>query len=330
MAQVLGDVGKQSFDNVLVGTKLFDDAGVVKISDDLALVTTVDFFPPVVDDPYDFGAIAAANSLSDIYSMGAKPISALNIVGFPEKGIDRTILKEILKGGLDIAKSAGMPIVGGHTLKAPEPFYGLSITGSIHPDRILSNANARQGDVLYITKPLGTGLITTAAKNGKADEDVIQHAIAIMKELNKEASEAISIVCSINPNYNCAVTDITGYGLLGHLLEMLTASGKSAIIDYSKVPLMPNVNELAKLDLFPGGSRSNLQNSEGDVVWDGSFEQYEKLIISDAQTSGGLLISIKSELAQNLESEMNKRKQNFAVIGEVIERGKWLAKIAKS
>ena len=315
---------------MLVGTKLFDDAGVVKISDDLALVTTVDFFPPVVDDPYDFGAIAAANSLSDIYSMGAKPISALNIVGFPEKGIDRTILKEILKGGLDIAKSAGMPIVGGHTLKAPEPFYGLSITGSIHPDRILSNANARQGDVLYITKPLGTGLITTAAKNGKADEDVIQHAIAIMKELNKEASEAISIVCSINPNYNCAVTDITGYGLLGHLLEMLTASGKSAIIDYSKVPLMPNVNELAKLDLFPGGSRSNLQNSEGDVVWDGSFEQYEKLIISDAQTSGGLLISIKSELAQNLESEMNKRKQNFAVIGEVIERGKWLAKIAKS
>ena len=323
-------MGNQNYDNVLVGTELFDDAGVVKISDDLALVTTVDFFPPVVDDPYDFGAIAAANSLSDIYSMGAKPISALNIVGFPEKGIDRMILNEILRGGLDVAKSAGMPIVGGHTLKAPEPFYGLSITGSIHPDRILSNANARQGDVLYITKPLGTGLITTAAKNGKADEDVIQHAIAIMKELNKEASEAISIVCSINPNYNCAVTDITGYGLLGHLLEMLTASGKSAIIDYSKVPLMPNVNELAKLDLFPGGSRSNLQNSEGDVVWDGSFEQYEKLIISDAQTSGGLLISIKSELAQNLESEMNKRKQNFAVIGEVIERGKWLAKIAKS
>jgi selenide,water dikinase len=323
-------MNKQHFDNVLVGTELFDDAGVVKISDDLALVTTVDFFPPVVDDPYDFGAIAAANSLSDIYSMGAKPISALNIVGFPEKGIDRDILNEILRGGLDIAKSAGMPIVGGHTLKVPEPFYGLSITGSIHPERILSNANARHGDVLYLTKPLGTGLITTAAKNGKADETIVQNAIEIMKELNKEASEAISLVCPKDPNYNCAVTDITGYGLLGHLLEMLAASGRSAIIDYSKIPLIPGVNELAKLDLFPGGSRSNLQNSEGDVVWEGSFEQHEKLIISDAQTSGGLLISIKSGLAQRLESEMKNRKQNFAVIGEVIEREKWLAKIVKS
>lgn len=300
------------------------------MSKDLALVTTVDFFPPVVDDPYDFGAIAAANSLSDIYSMGAKPISALNIVGFPEKGIDRAILNEILRGGLDIAKNAGMPIVGGHTLKVPEPFYGLSITGLIHPGRILSNANARHGDVLYLTKPLGTGLITTAAKSGKADELAIRHAIKVMKELNREASEAISLVCPKDPNYNCAVTDITGYGLLGHLLEMLTASGKSAIVNYSKIPLMSGVNELAKLDLFPGGSRSNLQNSEGEVVWDGSFEQYEKLIISDAQTSGGLLISIKSELAQKLESEMKKRKQNFAVIGEVVEREKWLAKIVRS
>ncbi|UCE66459.1 MAG: selenide, water dikinase SelD [Candidatus Zixiibacteriota bacterium] len=330
MAQVLGDVGEQNFDNVLVGTKLYDDAGVVKVSDDLALVTTVDFFPPVVDDPYDFGAIAAANSLSDIYAMGAKPVSALNIVGFPEKNIEKSVLNEIIKGGLHTARRAGMPIVGGHTLKAPEPFYGLSITGSIHPYRILTNANAQKGDILYLTKPLGTGLITTAAKNGKAEEDIIRHAVAIMKELNKEASEAISVVCSINPSYNCAVTDITGYGLLGHLLEMLAASGKSAIVDYSKVPLMPGVIKLAKLDLFPGGSRANLQNAEADILWDGGFEQYEKLIISDAQTSGGLLISIKSELAQNLESEMNKRKQNFAVIGEVIEREKWLAKMVKS
>ena len=151
-----------------------------------------------------------------------------------------------------------------------------------------------------------------------------------MKELNKEASEAISIVCPEDPNYNCAVTDITGYGLLGHLLEMLTASGKSAIIDYSKVPLLPGVTELARLDLFPGGSRSNLGNAEADIVWDGNFEQYEKLIISDAQTSGGLLISIKPDLAQNLETEMIKRKQNFAIIGEVVERNKWLVKIVKS
>jgi selenide,water dikinase len=323
-------MNQQSFANVLVGTELFDDAGVVKISDDLAIVTTTDFFPPVVDDPYDFGAIAAANSLSDLYSMGAKPISALNIVGFPEKGFDRKILNEILKGGLDIAKSAGMPIVGGHTLKSKEPFYGLAITGSIHPDRILSNANARNGDILFLTKPMGTGLITTAAKNEKADAKTLQYAIDIMKELNKTASEAVQEICPTNPNYNCAVTDITGYGLLGHLLEMLTASGMSAVIDYSKIPLMPGVNELAKLDLFPGGSRSNLQNSEGDIVWDGKFEQFEKLIIADAQTSGGLLISIKPELAEKLESEMIRRKQNFAVIGEVIERGKWLLKVTRS
>ncbi len=322
-------MGNQNYNNVLVGTDLFDDAGVVKISEDLALVTTVDFFPPVVDDPYDFGAIAAANSLSDIYSMGAKPISALNIVGFPEKGIERTVLNEILRGGLDIARSAGMPIVGGHTLKAPEPFYGLSITGSIRPDRILTNANAQKGDILFLTKSLGTGLITTAAKNGKADEPIVQHAIKIMKELNKEASEAVSLVCPEDPNYNCAVTDITGYGLLGHLLEMLAASGSSAIIDYSKVPLMPGVKELARLDLFPGGSRSNLLNSEADILWDGNFEQYEKLVIADAQTSGGLLISIKADLASKLEQEMTRRKQSFAVIGEVVEREKWLAKIVK-
>jgi selenide,water dikinase len=321
---------KQNFENVLVGSELFDDAGIVKISDDLAIVTTTDFFPPVVDDPYDFGAIAAANSLSDIYSMGAKPISALNIVGFPEKGIDRSILNEILRGGLDIAKSAGMPIVGGHTLKSKEPFYGLSITGSINPEGILSNAGAQAGDILYLTKPLGSGLITTAAKNEKVDMKTLQFAINVMKALNKTASEAILSVCSANPGYNCAVTDVTGYGLLGHLLEMLSASGKSAIIDYSSVPLMPGAKELAELDLFPGGSRTNLKNSEADMVWDGAFEQYEKLILADAQTSGGLLVSIKSDLAENLESEMKKRKQQFAVIGELLDREKWLLKVTKS
>ena len=323
-------MGVQNYDNVLVGTELFDDAGVVKISDDLALVTTVDFFPPVVDDPYDFGAIAAANSLSDIYSMGARPISALNIVGFPEKSIDRMVLNEILKGGMDTARSAGMPIVGGHTLKSPEPFYGLSITGSIHPDRILTNAGARKGDILYLTKPLGTGLITTAAKNGKTDNVTIQNAIAAMKGLNKMASEAILGACSKESGYNCAVTDITGYGLLGHLLEMLSASGVSAVLNYAKIPLLPGVIELAKLDLFPGGSRTNLLNAGADIVWDGHFENYEKLILSDAQTSGGLLISIKSDLSQYLEFELKKSKVGFAKIGGITEREKWLAKIIKS
>jgi selenide,water dikinase len=251
-------------------------------------------------------------------------------VGFPEKNIDRTVLNEILKGGLDIAGLAGMPIVGGHTLKAPEPFYGLSITGSVHPDKILTNANARKGDLLYLTKPLGTGLITTAAKNKKTDNKTLRNAINIMKELNKAAADAIAAACAEDPDYNCAVTDITGYGLLGHLSEMLAASNKSAIIDYSKIPLLPGVTGLARLDLFPGGSRSNLQNAEADIVWSGKFEHYEKLILSDAQTSGGLLISIKSDLSRKLEVAMKKNSQKFAVIGEIIEREKWLLKIVKS
>lgn len=309
---------------------MYDDAGVVKVSEDLALVTTVDYFTPVVDDPFDFGAIAAANSLSDIYAMGAKPVSALNIVGFPEKTIDKSVLNEIINGGLDTARRAGMPIVGGHTLKAPEPFYGLAVTGSIHPDRILTNSGALENDILYLTKPLGTGLITTAAKNGKTDSETLRSASEMMKQLNKSAADAVVKVCAIKPDYNCAVTDITGYGLLGHLLEMLTASNKSAIIDFSNIPLLPGVLELAQLDLFPGGSRSNLKGAEADMLWDGKFEQYEKLILADAQTSGGLLISIKADLAAELENVMAKNSVDFARIGEITERQKWLAKVVKN
>lgn len=315
---------------MLVGTKLYDDAGVVKVSEDLAIVTTVDYFTPVVDDPFDFGAIAAANSLSDIYAMGARPVSALNIVGFPEKGIDRSVLNEIIKGGLDTAKKAGMPIVGGHTLKAPEPFYGLAITGSVDPNRIFTNAGARENDILYLTKSLGTGLITTAAKNGKCDEKTLRSASEMMKQLNKQAADAVSAICNTNRNYVCAVTDVTGYGLLGHLLEMLTASDKSAVISFPNIPLLPGVIELAGLDLFPGGSRSNLQSAEADVLWDGEFEQYEKLILADAQTSGGLLISIKPDLAAELETAMRENDVEFAKIGEITERQKWQVKITKS
>jgi len=309
---------------------LYDDAGVVKVCEDLAIVTTVDYFTPVVDDPFDFGAIAAANSLSDIYAMGATPVSALNIVGFPEKNIDRSFLNEIIKGGLETAGRAGMPIVGGHTLKAPEPFYGLAVTGSVHPDHILTNAGASVNDILYLTKPLGTGLITTAAKNGKTDTETLRSASEMMKQLNKDAADAISEVCSVERKYNCAVTDITGYGLLGHLLEMLTASDKSAIIEFSSIPLLRGVIELARLDLFPGGSRSNLQNAEADISWDGEFEQYEKLILADAQTSGGLLISIKPDLALELEKAMRENSVDFARIGEITERDKWLARVVKN
>ncbi len=308
---------------MLVGTELYDDAGVVKISDSMAIVTTVDYFTPVVDDPFDFGAIAAANSLSDIYAMGAKVISALNIVGFPERTIPFSALKKIIQGGLSVAKEAGVPIVGGHTVKSPEPFYGLSITGSIHPDKILTNDKAKSGDSLYLTKPIGTGLITTALKNGKAEPGIVAEAVRTMKILNRGASEAV-LATSI-----CGVTDITGYGLLGHLGEMMAGSNKSAILEYSKIPLLNGASELAKMDIFPGGSRSNLLALEPDMLWDGNFERYEKLILADAQTSGGLLISMPQNNCAKLESELNSRNVFFAKIGEVIEREKWLIKVTK-
>jgi selenide,water dikinase len=321
-------LSKQKFGNVLVGPELFDDAGVVGLSDDLAIVTTVDYFTPVVDDAFDFGAIAAANSLSDIYAMGGRPISAMNIVGFPEKNIPFSVLKRIIEGGASVAAEAAMPIVGGHTFKSVEPFYGLSITGLVSPERILTNAGARAGDHLYLTKPLGTGLITTALKEGKADEKTVAVAVAVMKQLNRSASEAVTATAT-DGDYNCGVTDITGYGLLGHLSEMLEASGKSAVIYFSRVPLLPGTADFARKDLFPGGSRSNLLSVEPDTVWDGDFEKYEKLILADAQTSGGLLVSVKPDLVSRLERELSSRCVDFAAIGEVVEKESWQIRVAR-
>jgi selenide,water dikinase len=323
LAQVLGDIKSSQNSNVIVGPELFDDAGVVKIADDLAIVTTVDYFTPVVDDPFDFGAISAANSLSDLYAMGGKPISALNIVGFPEKTLPLTVLKEIIQGGLSVAAEAGVPIVGGHTVKSPEPFYGLSVTGYVHPLKILTNATANSGDCLYLTKPIGTGLITTAGKNAKAKPEWMAEAIRTMKLLNRAASEAVLAVGI------CAVTDITGYGLLGHLCQMMAASNKTAVIDYTKIRLLPGAFELAVENLFPAGSRSNLLSVAPDIEWIGEFEDYEKLILADAQTSGGLLISIKSSLKKDLENELAGRGIYYFEIGHVAERERCLLKVVK-
>jgi selenium donor protein len=320
---VLGDMKLGSYEKVMVGPELFDDAGVVKISDDLAIVTTVDYFTPVVDDAYDFGAISAANSLSDLYAMGAWAISALNIVGFPNDTLPLTVLKEIIKGGLDTAAQAGVPIVGGHTVKSPEPFYGLAITGGVDPRKIYTNATAMPGDFLYLTKPLGTGLITTALKNDKGRIEWLEGAVKVMKRLNNDASEAVKQVGM------CAVTDVTGYGLLGHLAQMMAASQVSAVLDYAKIPLLPGALEMAQENQFPGGSRSNLLSCEPDMEWDGQFEKYAKLILADAQTSGGLLISIKKEMANELEKELEKRSVMHAKIGEVQKRAKWLIKVQK-
>ncbi|HBC46387.1 MAG TPA: selenide, water dikinase SelD [candidate division Zixibacteria bacterium] len=320
---MLGDLKLNAYKNVVVGPELFDDAGVVKLSDELAIVTTVDYFTPVVDDPFDFGAISAANSLSDLYAMGGWPISALNIVGFPDKTLPLSVLREIIKGGMEKATEAGIPIVGGHTVKSPEPFYGLSVTGGVHPQKILTNAIARVGDILYLTKPIGTGLITTALKNGKGKPAWLAAAVSGMKTLNKAASEAVQQV------EMCAVTDVTGYGLLGHLCQMMAASRVSAEIDYNSVPLLPGALELGKEDQFPGGSRSNLLSCEPDMEWSGNFEKYEKLILADAQTSGGLLISVKRSEAAKLGNELEKRNVRFNKIGEIQDKAKWLVKVIK-
>lgn len=308
---------------MIVGPELLDDAGVVEVSKDLAIVTTVDYFTPVVDDAFDFGAIAAANSLSDLYAMGGQPISALNVVGFPEKILPLSLLREIIRGGLSVAEEAGMPIVGGHTVKSPEPFYGLAVTGAVHPKKVLTNASAKAGDLLYLTKPLGTGLITTALKNGKAPKDVVEGAVKYMKMLNREASEAV-LATDI-----CAVTDVTGYGLLGHLGQMMAASNKMAVVHFDSVPVMKGAMELAKADQFPSGSRSNLLSVGPDTEWVDDLEKHEKLLLADAQTSGGLLIAISPELATRLEIELTSRNVGFSRIGEVIEKEKWLIRVLR-
>ncbi|MBM2826027.1 MAG: selD-2, partial [Dehalococcoidia bacterium] len=252
-----------SFDdpNLLVGTDTLDDAGVYRINDDFALVQTVDFFPPVVDDPYFFGAIAAANAVSDIYAMGAVPITALNILCFPEEGLGEDVLGEILRGGHDKAHEAGFVILGGHTIKDTEPKYGMAVTGIVKPGAQVTNAGAKPGDQLVLTKPLGIGIITTAIKRGLADEATALQVMEVMSTLNKEASR-VMVEVGVN-----ACTDVTGYGLLGHLMEMAQASGLTARVKLSQVPVMEQAWGLARDDVVPGGSKTNREFLEAYVSW---------------------------------------------------------------
>jgi selenide,water dikinase len=297
-----------------VGFNLADDAGVYKIRDDLALVQTVDFFPPVVDDPYDFGAIAAANALSDIYAMGGKPLSALNIVGYPPQSLSLSVLDEILRGGADKASEADVVIIGGHTIKTKEPIYGMAVTGTIHPDKIVTNAQAKIGDSLILTKPLGIGIITTAIKKEQVEGKWVAEVVKIMTFLNKSASEAMLSV-GIN-----ACTDITGYGLLGHLCELVQASKVGAKIFLSKVPVIDFAWELAKRKIVPGGTLANLSFIEQKVDWEGGITEEAKLILSDAQTPGGLLISVPKEKEKKLLDRLiSKGVPNPVVIGEIVE-----------
>ncbi len=290
-----------------------DDAAVYRMSEDTALIQTVDFFPPIVDDPYAFGQIAVANALSDVYAMGGKPLIALNIVGFPV-ALPKDILGSILVGGADKAQEAGVLIVGGHTVDDEEPKYGLSVTGVVRPGDEVTNAGAQPGDRLVLTKPIGTGVITTAGKQGVAGQDVIASAVEIMGALNRDASHAMT---SVGVN---ACVDVTGFGLLGHLRGMTRASGVSASVRLGAIPFIPGAQELAEQGVAPGGTHRNLDSLEPDVLWDDSVTDIEKLLLADAQTSGGLLISVPESSTGALIDALEKHGvTTHAEIGSIAE-----------
>ena len=302
----------------MVGFNGQDDAAVIRLSDGRLLVQTVDFFTPIVDDPYQFGQIAAANSLSDIYAMGGTPQFALNIVGFPINDLPKEMLTTILQGGADKAQEAGISIVGGHSVDDKEPKYGMVVTGEVDEQNLVKNDGAKPGDILVLTKPIGTGIIATAIKKGMASEDIIQTAVDTMSTLNDVASK-LMIELKIK-----AATDITGFGLLGHLSEICKASKVTAEIDYNLLPLLPGTLELANDGIIPGGTKRNLSYAESFTQFQEDRTDIEKLITSDAQTSGGLLISISPEKTESFLQLFNKQSSIKAhKIGKITEqRGK--------
>ena len=312
--QVLRQLPPIEDPDVLVGLKTMDDAAVYRLSDELALVQSVDFFPPVVNDPYSFGSIAAANALSDIYAMGACPLIAMNIVCFPAKGVPKSVLVEILKGGAAKAREAGVSIVGGHTIDDKEIKYGLAVTGVITTGKQVTNATAQPGDVLILTKPLGIGIITTAIKADFVGQETIDRAVEVMTTLNKAASE---VMVSIGVN---ACTDITGFGLLGHLQEMAEASKVGAVVFLSSAPVIPEAWDLVARGAVPGGTYRNLRFFSDSLIWKPKVSEDAKLILCDAQTSGGLLIAVPREKSQEfLASLRSSGVLEAASIGEIVK-----------
>ena len=300
--------------NLLVGISTGDDAAVYKMRDDMAIVSTVDFFPPIVDDPFKFGEIAATNALSDVYAMGGKPIIALNIVGFPVD-LPHEILGEILRGGASKAEEAGVLIVGGHTVDDAEPKYGMSVTGVVCPGEQVTNAGAQPGDVLVLTKPIGTGIITTAGKQERVSAETLERAVGIMGELNRKAFEAMM---SVGVN---ACVDITGFGLLGHLRLIAEGSAVGAQVNVSDVPVIEGVAELLDMGIAPGGTHRNLESLEGVVDWCDDISEQTRILLADAQTSGGLLMAVApAKLDALLDALLDARVQTRAVIGKITER----------
>jgi selenide, water dikinase len=279
--------------DLLVGHTGLDDAAVWRVSDELAVVQTIDFFTPLVDDPYTFGRIAATNAFSDIYAMGGRPAFALNVVAFP-KTLPMELLGEILRGGADVARAAGAVVAGGHSIDDPEPKYGMAVTGFVHPDEVWTNAGGREGDVLVLTKPIGTGIVTTAVKRGAPDPEVVDAAVASMTTLNADAAETVR---AARPH---AVTDVTGFGLVGHAREVAEGAGLRAEIDLGAVALLPGVRELIREGHVPGGTRTNLELAAGYAEFAHGLGDVDRLLACDAQTSGGLLAALPAERATAL------------------------------
>ena len=277
---------------------------------DTTILQTVDFFTPIVDDPYDFGRIAAANSLSDIYAMGGQPLFALNIVAFPSDDLPMEVLTKILEGGANIARKAGIPILGGHSIKDKEPKYGMVVTGRVN-QKVCPNSNAQPGDILLLTKPLGLGIISTAIKKGLASKKMISNAVSIMTSLNKNAAD---IMMKVGVN---ACTDITGYGLLGHLLEMTKASKVSAQIDFDSIDFIDGARKLAYEDIIPGGTKRNYDFVKDSVLFSENINQAQKYLIADAQTSGGLLISAPHDKAEKLNKMLLEANCYSMKIGKI-------------
>ena len=311
---LLGGLPAITDPNVLIGSSTADDAAVYRLTADTALVLTTDFFTPIVDEPYDFGAVAAANALSDVYAMGGHPLAALNIVGFPDASLDAAVLGEILRGGAEKAKEAGIELVGGHTIKTDEPIYGLAVTGMVHPDRIISNAGGQPGDKLVLSKPLGLGIITTAAKQGRDTLEAIQEAIALMTTLNRGASEAMTTV-GVH-----AATDVTGFGLLGHLRNLAKASNCSAVVNFSAIPVLEKAIHYVNEGIAPGGTHANWRFMNDWTSYAPELTKEQQLIVCDAQTSGGLLIAVSPEKADELVAELTRHATPAAaIIGELVE-----------
>ena len=309
--KVLSTLKVKSDPRLLVGIGTSDDAGVYQLSDDTALIQTLDFFTPVVDSPFDFGLIAAANALSDVYAMGGRPITAMNIVCFPSENLPASVLQETLAGGLEKIHESGTILVGGHSVEDAEFKYGLSLTGLVHPDRILTNANCQKNDRLILTKPIGTGILATAIKGKLANQKTIQNLVTMASTLNKYAAEIIS---QFEPN---AATDITGFGLAGHIYEMASAAKMQITLYSEKVPLMDEVLEFARMGMFPAGAYDNKKFFETGVTIHSAVDAIIADLMFDPQTSGGLVVSLSDTKAKDCLKALHDQGIEAQIIGEV-------------